>query len=106
MNNNFKKLYQQLNKEQKKAVDLIYGPVMVLAGPGSGKTQVLAMRIANILTKTDVAAKNILCLTFTNSGVRAMRERLVSIMGVDGYKVNIHTFHSFCNEIITFYPER
>jgi len=95
-----------LNQHQKKAVDEIYGPVLVLAGPGTGKTQVIALRIANILSKTDTAPHNILCLTFTNSGVKAMRERLVRIMGTDGYKVDIHTFHSFCNEVINYYPER
>lgn len=102
----FEDNYKKLNEKQREAVDEIYGPVMVLAGPGTGKTQVIAMRIANILKKTDTRAFNILCLTFTNSGARAMRERLVKIMGVDGYKVVIHTFHSFCSEVISMYPER
>ena len=78
----FLELYGKLNKEQKKAVDTIEGPVMVLAGPGTGKTQVLSMRIANILLKTEMDPWNILCLTFTESGVSAMRERLLSIMCV------------------------
>jgi len=104
--NKFAENYQRLNAEQKKAVDKIYGPVLVLAGPGTGKTQVIALRIANILQKTDVNPFNILCLTFTNAGVKAMRDRLVKIMGVDGYKVVIHTFHSFCGEVMAMYPER
>jgi len=102
----FNKRYEKLNVQQRQAVDEIYGPVMVLAGPGTGKTEVIAMRIANILIKTDLSAGNILCLTFTNSGVRAMRQRLQDIIGPDAYKINIHTFHSFCQELINFYPER
>lgn len=101
----FQRLYAALNTEQKWAVDAIDGPVMVLAGPGTGKTQTLAMRIANILQKTQMDPWNILCLTFTESGVAAMRERLISIIGTPAYYVRIHTFHSFCNEIITEYPQ-
>ncbi len=95
----------QLNPNQKKAVDTIEGPVMVLAGPGTGKTQTLAMRIANILQKTQMDPWNILCLTFTESGVAAMRKRLLSIIGTPAYYVRIHTFHSFCNEILQDHPE-
>lgn len=102
----FQEEYAKLNDEQKIAVEAIEGPVMVLAGPGTGKTQVIAMRIANILRKAQVNPYNILCLTFTNSGVKAMRERLVKIVGLDGYKVAIHTFHSFCNEVIGLNPGR
>ncbi len=101
----FIKYYKQLNSEQKKAVDTIEGPVMVVAGPGTGKTQILTLRIANILRQTDVAPEQILALTFTKSGVYAMRKRLVEIIGSRGYKVNIHTFHSFCNDVISKFPE-
>jgi len=101
----FKTLYNQLNIEQKKAVDNIEGPVMVIAGPGTGKTQVLTLRIANILNKTDIEAENILALTFTESGATSMRKRLISIIGNDAYRININTFHGFCNEIIQDYPE-
>lgn len=101
----FQKLYTSLNKEQKEAVDAIEGPVMVIAGPGTGKTQILTLRIANIIKKTDIPPDAILALTFTESGVFSMRERLVSIIGSAGYKVNIHTFHGFCNEIINRYPD-
>ena len=68
----FNNEYNKLNKAQKEAVDTIEGPVMVVAGPGTGKTQILALRIGNILLKTDTKADGILCLTFTNSGVLAM----------------------------------
>jgi DNA helicase-2/ATP-dependent DNA helicase PcrA len=70
----FEEQYKKLNKAQKEAVDSIDGPVMVVAGPGTGKTQILALRIANILKKTDIKADGILCLTFTNSAVKAAKE--------------------------------
>lgn len=97
----FEERYKKLNKAQKQAVDTLDGPVMVVAGPGTGKTELLSMRVANILEKTDTLPENILCLTFTESGQAAMRERLVSIIGKDAYKVAIHTFHSFGSEIIS-----
>lgn len=101
----FDKLYKKLNLEQKKAVDFIEGPVMVIAGPGTGKTRILTLRIANILRKTDTEPENILALTFTDSGVFSMRSSLVEIIGSPGYLVNISTFHKFCNDIINNYPE-
>ncbi|KKT28059.1 MAG: Superfamily I DNA and RNA helicase-like protein, partial [Candidatus Yanofskybacteria bacterium GW2011_GWA2_44_10] len=60
----FFQLYRQLNKKQKEAVDAIEGSVMVIAGPGTGKTQILTLRIANILQKTDTPPGGILALTF------------------------------------------
>jgi DNA helicase-2/ATP-dependent DNA helicase PcrA len=92
--------YGKLNTEQKRAVDTIDGPVMVIAGPGTGKTQVLTLRIANIRKQTDTAADSILCLTFTNAGVKAMRERLLEYMGAEATKVKISTFHSFALSLI------
>src|ERR1700754_5048598 len=68
--------YTHLNEEQRKAVDTIEGPVMVIAGPGTGKTQILASRIGKILLDTDSLPQNILCLTYTEAGVVAMRKRL------------------------------
>jgi len=101
----FQKEYQKLNKAQKQAVDTIYGPLLVVAGPGSGKTQILSLRVANILQKTDTLAGNILCLTFTDSAAANMRERLRQIIGRDAFRVAIHTFHSFGVEIINRHPE-
>ena len=101
----FQKLYTMLNKEQKRAVDAIDGPVMVVAGPGTGKTQILTLRIANILRKTDTSPDSILALTFTESGVFSMRKRLVEMIGSAGYRVHIHTFHGFCNEVIKAHPD-
>lgn len=96
----FAQLYDQLNAQQRKAVDAIEGPVMVIAGPGTGKTQILATRIGKILLETDALPDNILCLTYTDAGVVAMRRRLLQFIGPDAYKVNIYTFHAFCNDVI------
>lgn len=98
--NSFDEEYRRLNKRQKQAVDTIEGPVMVIAGPGTGKTQVISLRIGNILKKTDAKPEDILCLTFTNSGVKAMRDRLYSYIGTDAGKVRISTFHAFGIELI------
>ncbi len=92
--------YKNLNDNQRLAVDTIEGPVMVIAGPGTGKTQILASRIGKILLETDTLPENILCLTYTDAGVVAMRKRLLQFIGPDAYKVNIYTFHAFCNDVI------
>lgn len=92
--------YKKLNERQREAVNHIDGPLMVVAGPGTGKTELLSMRAANILRSTDTLPQNILCLTFTESGATAMRKRLSEIIGPDAYKVAIHTFHSFGSEVI------
>lgn len=102
----FATAYGHLNEGQKRAVDTIEGPVMVMAGPGTGKTQVLTLRIANILKKTDTPPDSILALTFTNAGVSAMRERLKRFMGNDAYRVNIHTFHNYATSVIDAHPDR
>lgn len=101
----FEQRYSQLNPEQKKAVDTIEGPVMVVAGPGSGKTELLSLRVANILHKVDIRPGNILCLTFTDAAAFNMRQRLVGLLGRDAYRVAIHTFHTFGVEVINRYPE-
>ncbi|MCX6719165.1 MAG: ATP-dependent helicase, partial [Candidatus Taylorbacteria bacterium] len=101
----FNKLYEVLNPAQKHAVDCIDGPVMVIAGPGTGKTTILTLRIANILKETDTAPDSILALTFTESGAYAMRRKLVEIIGPAAYKVNIQTFHGFAESIIQKYPD-
>ena len=96
----FQEEYHQLNEQQQKAVDAIEGPVLVVAGPGTGKTQILACRIGKILLDTDTQPENILCLTYTDAGVVAMRKRLQQFIGPAAYKVHLGTFHSFCNEVI------
>ncbi|MBU1151905.1 ATP-dependent helicase [Patescibacteria group bacterium] len=97
--------YQKLNREQKQAVDEIYGPVMVVAGPGTGKTELLSLRVANILQKTDALPSGILCLTFTDSAKINMIKRLTGLIGQEAYKVAIHSFHSFALEIMEQNPE-
>ena len=101
----FTQAYQRLNDEQKLAVDTTDGPVMVIAGPGTGKTQILATRIANILLKTDTNPSSILALTFTESGASAMKKRLISLIGQAAYSVRIQTFHGFCGDVISLHPE-
>jgi DNA helicase-2/ATP-dependent DNA helicase PcrA len=100
LENKFREEYERLNEKQRLAVDTIEGPVMVNAGPGTGKTQVLSLRIANILQQTDTDPINILCLTYTDNGAVEMRNRLLKIIGSAAYKIQIHTFHSFCNQVI------
>jgi len=97
--------YKKLNKAQKEAVDAIDGPVMVVAGPGTGKTTILTLRIANILKKTDTKPENILALTFTEAASVNMRRKLSEIIGSRAYQVVINTFHSFAESIIRKYPE-
>lgn len=101
----FQQYFRKLNPAQREAVETIEGPVMVVAGPGTGKTQVLTLRIANILRQMDASPDSILALTFTKSAAHSMRERLVEIIGSAAYRVNIDTFHGFCNELILNYPE-
>ena len=96
----FEEEFARLNREQQRAVNTIDGPVMVIAGPGTGNTQILASRIGKILLDTDTLPENILCLTYTDAGVVAMRKRLLQFIGPDAYKVNIYTFHAFCNDVI------
>ncbi len=101
----FQEHYKKLNSAQKEAVDSLEGPVMVIAGPGTGKTKTLTLRIANIVRQTDTEPENILALTFTEAGVVSMRKALAEVMGSLAYLVQINTFHGFSNGIIKNYPE-
>ncbi|MBQ6487150.1 ATP-dependent helicase [Candidatus Saccharibacteria bacterium] len=92
-----------LNENQKKAVEYLDGPLLVLAGPGTGKTQLLSEKVAYILKHTDTNPENILCLTFTDAGAMNMRERLKTVIGQDALKVNIGTYHAFGSEILAQY---
>ncbi len=96
----FNEAFAKLNIAQRNAVEAIEGPVLVIAGPGTGKTQILATRIGKILQDTDAQPHNILCLTYTDTGRIEMRNRLFTLIGPAAHRVNIHTFHSFCNEVI------
>ncbi len=105
-NQAFSEELARLNTGQQEAVEQIEGPVLVIAGPGTGKTHILTARIGRILMETDAHAANILCLTFTDAGVHAMRERLLEFIGPEAHRVHIYTFHSFCNSIIQDNLER
>ncbi len=105
-NNNFKKRYGSLNQKQRLGVDTIYGPVLVVAGPGSGKTELLGVRTANILKKTDTPAESVLSLTLTNTASANMRKRMIGLIGDDAHRLPIYTFHSFCQEIIENNPDK
>lgn len=109
--NLFDETYKKLNPEQKKAVDTIDGPVFVMAGPGTGKTQILTLRIANIIKESPgITPENILALTFTNTAAYNMRERLGVMIGAElAHRVYIGTFHSFAEDMIRrnvdFFPK-
>jgi DNA helicase-2/ATP-dependent DNA helicase PcrA len=105
MNQEFQAAYKQLNERQKEAVDAIDGPVLVVAGPGTGKTQLLSLRVANILQKTDSDPGSVLCLTFTNFAASNMRDRLTDLVGPSAHNVMVRTFHSFAAEIMNLYPD-
>ncbi len=92
-----------LNKEQQAAVEYLEGPLLVLAGPGTGKTQLLSAKVAYILENTDTNPENILCITFTESGATNMRARLTSMIGKDAGKVHIYTYHAFGANILDRY---
>lgn len=104
-NEAFRVFLQSLNPAQQRAVGRTEGPVLVIAGPGTGKTHILTARIGNILLKTDARAQNVLCLTFTDAGVNAMRQRLLERIGPEAHRVPIFTFHAFCNRVIQENPE-
>ena len=99
-NSKYEREFQKLNSNQRQAVTTIEGPLMVVAGPGTGKTQMVAMRIAEILRRTQLDARNILALTFTETAVSALKSRLVELIGPDGYQVTVTTFHGFAAEVI------
>jgi DNA helicase-2/ATP-dependent DNA helicase PcrA len=96
----FVKAVEMLNTEQLQAVKKTDGPIMVVAGPGTGKTQILSTRIGKILLEADIQPENILCLTFTDAGTVAMKKRLGEFLGTKATEIGIYTFHSFCNKLI------
>src|SRR5436190_7052141 len=100
MPRNFNQAIKELNAKQREAVDTIDGTVLVIAGPGTGKTQLLSVRIANILKKTDTLPQNILALTFTDSAAHTLRQRLANLIGQSAYNVTISTYHAFGSELI------
>lgn len=102
---NFNQEFAKLNPEQKLAVTTLEGPVLVFAGPGTGKTQVLTLRLANLLAQGLAEPENILALSYTKAAAVNMQKRLAGIIGAAAFKVNCNTFHGFCQEIIETHGE-
>ena len=99
-------IYDTLNPPQQEAVFHTEGPLLILAGAGSGKTRVLTHRIAHLIADKGVNPFNILAITFTNKAAQEMRERVDKLTGADGMSVWVATFHSTCVRILRRYIDR
>lgn len=102
----FMSIYEALNNMQQEAVYHTEGPLLILAGAGSGKTRVLTHRIAYLIAEKGVNPWNILAITFTNKAAQEMRERVDKIVGMDGGSVWVSTFHSTCVRILRRHADR
>ena len=89
-----------LNERQQEAIKTLDGPMLVLAGAGSGKTKVLTTKVAYLLEERDISPQNILAITFTNKAAKEMKERIFSLIGRVGFLIQISTFHSFGLKIL------
>ena len=94
-----------LSPRQREAVQHESGPLLIVAGPGSGKTRVMAHRVAHLITERDVAPWRILAVTFTNKAARELRERCNSLVPESADALQVRTFHSFCAQVLRTFPE-
>ena len=100
-------ILNELNENQRKAAERIEGPVLILAGAGSGKTRTVTYRIAHMIKEKNISPLNILALTFTNKAAREMKERAEELIGEENsYNLVVSTFHSFAVRILKTYSER
>ena len=95
-----------LNERQKEAVKITEGPLLVLAGAGSGKTKVLTTKVAYLILEKNISPKHILAITFTNKAAKEMKERILNMVGMIGYEIQISTFHSFGLSILKKHYEK
>ncbi|WP_027127849.1 ATP-dependent helicase [Fusobacterium perfoetens] len=95
-----------LNEQQKKAGEKIEGPVLILAGAGSGKTRTITYRIAHMILEKGISPYSILAVTFTNKAAKEMKERVENLIGEDGKKIMLSTFHSFGLKLLRIYGNK
>ncbi|MDC3414189.1 DNA helicase PcrA [Aquibacillus sp. 3ASR75-11] len=100
MGNQVKDLLTGLNKKQQKAVQHTEGPLLIMAGAGSGKTRTLTHRIAYLIEEKEVSPRSILAITFTNKAAREMKERVFRLVGPEASNIWVSTFHSMCVRIL------
>ena len=98
-------ILDELSPRQREAVQHEGGPLLIVAGPGSGKTRVMAHRVAYLITERDIAPWRILAVTFTNKAARELRERCNSLVPESADSLQVRTFHSFCAQVLRMFPE-